>query len=277
MRKIGLHIRIPHTLLDAARYARDLDLPIFQIFLIDQIARRPLAIDQSMQKQFKQLIAGKVPYVHGSYFINLAHLKQRGKKTLEREIKQAKQIEVPYVILHPGSATGSLTHQDGLEQLARIMNTLTIQERDITFVLENTAHAGKSVGSDIEDFGKLKQLLDHPERLAFCIDTAHAHTYGYDLSTPEQQQEFITVLEKTIGLDAIALIHLNDSFYEAGSRIDKHAVLGTGTIGEQALQSFVMHPQLCTIPLILELPALSSEQERAILQKVKNWHVTKEP
>ncbi len=277
MRKIGLHVRVPHTILDALSYARKLELPIFQFFLLDQIARRPLKIDHQVAQQFKKHAqAGQIPYVHGSYFINLAHLRPAGRKALKREIEQAKQIGVPYIILHPGSATGSLTHKEGIAHLANIMNQLIEQEPDITFILENTAHGGKSVGSNIEDFKQLKKLIDHPERLAFCIDTAHAHTYGYDLSTPQKQEAFIDLLDDAIGIENIALIHLNDSFYESGSRIDKHAPLGQGTIGEEALKSFVLHPKLSSIPLILELPVLSYEQEVAMLQKVKEWHSNKE-
>ena len=213
MRKIGLHVRIPHTILEALSYARKLNLPIFQFFLLDQIARRPLKIDQYTAQQFKEHAqAGHIPYVHGSYFINLAHLKPPGYKALKKEIAQAKQIGVRAIILHPGSATGSLTQQEGIAQLATIMNKLIKQEPDITFILENTAHGGKSVGSDILDFKKLKQMIDQPERLSFCIDTAHAHAYGYDLSTPEKQEAFIALLDDAIGIENIAerLLTLTD-------------------------------------------------------------------
>ena len=278
MRKIGLHVRIPHSLDDALAYAQKLEMPLFQCFLLDQIARRPLSIDEKTATHFQSLSEkGPILYIHGSYFINLAHLNHSGHKTLKREIEQAQQIGAAAFILHPGSATGSLTHQRGLSRVAHIMNKLIMEEPHLTFILENTAHGGKSVGSDLNDFKKLKTLLDHPDRLRFCIDTAHAHTYGYDIITPAQQELFIDLLQDTIGIENIALIHLNDSYYPAGSRMDKHAPLGRGTIGEQALRSFVMHPALTSIPLILELPILPSAEEAAMLQKVRSWHLKKEP
>lgn len=277
MRKIGLHIRIPHTIADAVSYLKQLDIPIFQMFLIDQIARRPLTIDSHIEALFAQLKESNIlPYVHGSYFMNLANLTKGAHKTLLREIAQAEQIGAQYMILHPGSATGSLTHSKGISQLAKLINELTETEKSVTFVLENTAHGKNSIGSDLKDFKKLKTMLDHPERIAFCIDTAHAHAYGYDLSTQKEHEVFIDELEHTIGIETIALIHLNDSHYEAGSRIDKHAPLGKGTIGQDALRAFALHPKLSTIPLILELPLLPSEQEIAILQTVKQWHIKKE-
>lgn len=277
MRKIGLHIRIPHTIADAVAYAQTLGMPIFQMFLIDQIARRPLTIDAQAQELFTQLRnSGIRPYVHGSYFMNLANLTKSAHKTLLREVQQAQQIGAEFFILHPGSATGRLTHKQGIKQLANIMNQLTEHAQPLTFALENTAHGKNAIGSDLEDFKKLKTLLHHPERIAFCIDTAHAHAYGYDVSSSESQEAFISELERTIGIDTIALIHLNDSHYDAGSHIDKHASLGKGTIGRDALREFAMHPKLSSIPLILELPLLSYQQEAAILETVKQWHVKKE-
>lgn len=277
MRKIGLHIRISHSLPEAVTHAKELGIPIFQIFLIDQIARKPLSIDAQAQQLFDQIKQdGLTPYVHGSYFMNLAKLSTGARKTLEREIKQAEQLGAPHIVLHPGSATGGLTHAKGLSNLAKLLNELTAQKTAITILLENTAHGGNSIGSDLNDFKKLKVLLNHPDRIAFCIDTAHAHAYGYDLSTQEGREKFIKTLDQTIGIENIALIHLNDSHHEAGSRIDKHAEIGKGTIGSDALRAFVLHPKIATIPLILELPALSKNEELKTMKTVTQWDTKKD-
>lgn len=271
MRQIGIHIRLQRSVIEAVEYAQKLNIPIFQCFLIDQIKKRPIKLEAQLMHQHRD--AFKNLFVHGSYFINLAHLKQSGEKSLKREIALAKQIGAPYFIVHPGSATGALTHEQGIKQLAAVLNNLIKDEPEITFILENTAHGGKSVGSDLRDFGHLKQLLDQPERIGFCIDTAHAHAYGYDLSHPESQENLIDLIDETVGLAYVKLIHLNDSFYERGSRIDKHASIGAGTIGQENLQSFILNPRLCHIPLILELPVLPYEQEVAMLQQVNDWHI----
>jgi deoxyribonuclease-4 len=123
----------------------------------------------------------------------------------------------------------------------------------------------------LHDFYALKQKLDALDRIRFCIDTAHAHAYGYDIATPENQKKFIQLIDDTVGIDMVELIHLNDATYPLASRIDKHAVPGKGTIGINALHSFAMHPKLTHIPLILELPHLSQEEDEAILRIVREW------
>lgn len=274
MRFIGLHIRLHQSILEAMEYARKLGVPIFQCFVIDQIKKRPIKIDaQTAQLLHKQKQDFDLLFVHGSYFINLAHLKHNGYKSLKRELTLAKQIGAPYFILHPGSTNHTVTHEKGIAQLATVINKLIKEESDITFILENTAHGGNSIGSDLRDFKLLKELLDQPERLGFCIDTAHAHAYGYDICSPETQEQFIDLIHETVGLQNVILIHLNDSYHHRGTRIDKHHSPGMGTIGTSALKSFALNPRLLSIPLILELPVLPYEQEAAMIQQVRDWHI----
>ena len=176
------------------------------------------------------------------------------------------------MILHPGSATGARSKQDGIDKLARSLNQVMKYEREIKIVLENTTHAKLSVGSDITDFQLLYEKLEYPERISFCIDTAHAYSYGYDLQESGKRNEFINLLETILGINNISLIHLNDTDQPCGSRIDKHALIGEGTIGEDALKKFALDPRLAHIPLILEPPVLPEEQEDAMLQKIRTWH-----
>ncbi len=272
MRHIGLHIRITDSILEATEYAQQLQMPIFQCFLVNQTDRAPLHINTMIAQQFRKQAINRRLYVHGSYWINLACLKKNGLIVLKKEIEQTKQLGSQHIILHPGSAIDASCHEDGIEALAQVLNTIMADEKDITFVLENTAHARKSVGSDLADFYELKQKLDYPERLRFCIDTAHAHAYGYDLAQTKKHDEFIDLIDQTIGIHTVELIHLNDAAHCLSSRIDKHAPIGDGTIGIQALKSFVLNPRLYSIPLILELPILPTAQDNAMLQLVRSWH-----
>ena len=119
------------------------------------------------------------------------------------------------------------------------------------------------------NFYDLKQLLDAPERLSFCLDFAHAHAFGYDLSDAEH---FIDLLDTKMGIDQIALLHLHDSAEPQGSSHDRHALIGEGTIGTEQLKKLVLHPRLINKPIILELPRASAETSRAMLQLVEEWH-----
>ena len=274
MRQIGLHLRLDDSILDAARYAIRLGMPIFQCFLINQTKKKCIVVDKDVLTDLQNL-QSPLPkiYIHGSYWINLAGLCKRGYTELAKEVHIAKQLGCTDIILHPGSVRGITGQKQKVNALARIINDVTKNESGIHLMLENTSHGNRSVGSNLEDFYYLKQKLDHPERISFCIDTAHAHSYGYNLVDEKKRNDFIELIDQTMGIDKVELIHLNDAIYAQGSRIDKHAPIGKGYIGEEALKAFALDPRLVSIPLILELPILPADQEDAMLQKVKRWHL----
>lgn len=273
MRHIGLHLRLNNSILDAASQAVHLGIPIFQCFLINQAIRRLITVDDSMVCSLQELRPHLHRiYIHGSYWINLARLKEQAKRALVREISLAKRLACSHLILHPGSAVGIHSHPDRIDALARVLNDITTDEPTMNFILENTAHGNSSVGSNLEDFYHLKQKLERPEQISFCIDTAHAHAYGYDLIDPDKQNDFIELIDQTMGLENVELIHLNDAAHECGSRLDKHAAVGNGFIGEKALHTFALDPRLSSIPLILELPILPDGEDGAMLQKIRSWH-----
>ena len=274
MKNVGLHIRVYDSLEDTLKKARQLELPILQCFLINQIDRKPLSLHAKNIETVKKLIKDDFDdlYIHGSYFINPANLREGGKKTLFRELALAQAIGASGLILHSGSATGNQTQKEGIASLAYLLNSLLKEEPRIPIILENTAHGARSVGSNFQDFKKLKSLLDHPEKIKFCIDTAHAHAYGYDLSTPEKQKQFLSLVDEAVGLENVALIHLNDPAHPLGSRLDKHEPLGKGMLGTSALRSFVRQPQIASLPIILELPVLPHDEEAAMLDAVRSWH-----
>jgi deoxyribonuclease-4 len=191
---------------------------------------------------------------------------------LQRELELAKRLEFTHMILHSGSTKGVKFREEGITIIANVLNRVLKRENDITIVLENTAHGGMAVGSDLHDFSRLLAKLDQPDKVKFCIDTAHAYAYGYDLATQKGQADFINVLEKTIGVSRIALIHLNDTGEKLGSRIDRHSILGEGLLGDDALKSFIFHPKLQDIPVLMELPVVSEEIELEMLRKVRSWH-----
>ncbi len=273
-RDIGLHLRLTSSFMDAAYQALALEIPIFQCFLIDQVNRARISVNHETVAQFNAIRHSfKHVFIHGSYWVNLAHLGSTGYRILKRELHIAHLLGITHIILHPGSAVTLADHQGGIESVASVLNEMNRRYPHIMIVLENTAHGGKTVGSNLHDLHAIKQLLDFPDRVAFCIDTAHAYAYGYDLSDHAKQQEFIALIDTTIGLDRLVLIHLNDSFHAQGSCIDKHAIVGEGLIGKSQLQSFVLSQQLKNLPIILELPLVSEAQERDMLQEVRSWHL----
>ncbi len=271
MRKIGLHLRLTSTIDEVAARAAALKIPIFQCFLIQQVSNQFISVPQEQIDHFITHWRPKFQelYIHGSYWINLASIASHNK-IIKREIELAKKLEFTHLIAHPGSARRHGHKQTGITTIARNLNTLLKTENSIKVVLENTAHAGLSIGGDLHDFKALRERLDYPEKVLFCIDTAHAYSYGYDIATQSGQKEFLVLIEETIGFENIALIHLNDTKQHCGSRIDRHETIGNGFLGA-TLNHFIQYDGLKKVPIIMELPVISEDEEKATLKMVKAW------
>ncbi|MEX0940903.1 MAG: deoxyribonuclease IV [Candidatus Babeliales bacterium] len=273
MRKIGLHLRIIDSLIETAQRAAHLGLKTFQCFLIHQITKKYLSLSDKEVKEFVALRPlFDTLYIHGAYWINISGIRcEHAKRLLLKEIDIAKRLQFTHYILHPGSAIGWNEHKKGIDCLVRVLNDILKNENDITIVLENTAHGSLSIGSDLHDFKIIREKLAFPEKVLFCLDTAHAYAFGYDIADINAQNDFMYLLNKTVG-DAIGLIHLNDSQEKLGFKRDRHAVLGQGKIGTAALKNFILHEKLCNVPIIMEMPRTAYNIEINILNMVKEWH-----
>lgn len=270
---IGLHIRLIESMLQVLTKAQRLQLPFFQCFLVQQGNNRIIQLNdseiQAIQKERAEY-AGDL-YLHGSYWINLAHTKRSNHRALQREVQLAEQLGFNHIVLHPGATKDSTRRLDGVDAVARVLNNFFSQNHTIKIVLENAAHGGMSVGGNFEDFKLLREKLDKPELVSFCVDTAHAHVFGYDIITQKGQDEFITMLDQTIGLTNISLIHLNDTQEGIGSKIDRHAAPGDGIIGIEVLKRFVCHQKLSNIRVLMELPVMEEKEEIQVLDMVRSW------
>jgi deoxyribonuclease IV len=272
--RIGTHIRMRSSLQELIQRADFLNLPFFQCFFVPQESGRLIHPTTQEIQEFLRVRRAHFSdlFCHISYWVNLSSLSvSNGFIQLRREIICAKRLEFTHFVLHAGTAKGALNRLQGVDALAKALNHLFRLEKSIIILLENSCHGNLTVGSDVTDFKLLLEKIDDPTRIQFCIDTAHAHSFGYDIAEIPQQEKFIQLLQETIGLERIKLIHLNDTLEKLGSRIDRHAVIGDGYIGQAALQHFAMHPQLQHIPLLLELPELSMEEELIVVNKVREW------
>lgn len=274
MRRIGLHLRLETTLVNIIDRALKLNVDFFQCFLTLKTAGRIVPLNSSDIDEFIKLRRQyfKELYLHVSYWVNLSTVKYNPHKLLQKELALAKKMELTHVIMHAGSCRGARKKSDGIDALARMMNALMKKEPDLTFVLENVAQKYPSIGGDINHFGLFLEKLDNPDKICFCIDTAHAFSYGYDISDDNKQDEFINLLEEKIGIDKICLIHLNDNREDLGSHVDRHQALGEGQIGAQALKRFILHPKLKDISVLSEPPDMSQDGLELELKKIIDWH-----
>lgn len=274
MKQIGLHLRSADNLLQMMQEVNDLNLPFFQCFLMQKTTGQYITVNKKELTAFlpvRRQWSGNI-YAHGSYWINLASShNQSAYFFLKKEIELAKKLEFTHLILHPGASTGCVDSMDGIDNIARRLNMALKRERDIIVMLENTAHGGNTVGSDINQLALIQSKLDYPECVQFCIDTAHAYAYGYNVADMHEQNRFVQLLDDAIGIKNIGLIHLNDSVEPLGSKQDKHAVIGEGKIGRDALCAFATDMRLLAIPILLELPPSAHERIQELLSIINDW------
>lgn len=270
--RLGLHLRIEDSLLQTTLLAMRLQLPFFQCFFVSQKTGKYITIGTPDYKEyvyFRNQYFSRL-YAHATYWINIANPLYNAQKILLSEIELAKRFEFTHLILHPGSAPRDVDRLVGIETIARTLNLVLKSEKQIQLVLENTAHGNNSIGSDIADFTLLLSKLDFPDRIHFCIDTAHAYAYGYDLVDDQLQDQFIELLESNLSLERIALIHFNDTKELLASKKDQHEIIGKGQIGKTPLTRFALHSKLNKIPLLMEFPPLSEQEQLIILNGLRN-------
>ena len=273
-RFISLHMRVTLNLYETMREARLLNRSSLQAFLITQSTQKHIQLSLEAIDQIKAVRAEFIGplIVHGAYWINLASGTDAcGISFLKKEVSLAEQIGFTHYVVHPGSAIGCANRQEGMDRLIARLNYVTRRYTQITFVLENTAHGNNSIGSDLEDFAYIRSRLDFPERVALCFDTAHAFAAGYALQHAAVQENVIELLDRVWGLDAVALLHINDTHELCGSFKDRHARLGAGSIGLEPLKRFMNHVNLKQKPVIVETPPLSFTEQQKLLEELDNW------
>jgi deoxyribonuclease-4 len=194
--------------------------------------------------------------VHDAYLINLAAPDAdnwaRSKAAMREELQRCAELGIPFLIAHPGAHVGTGSDTG----IARIRQALTeiFAESDpaVRLLLENTAGQGSYLGGTFE---QLAQMLDgFGERVGVCFDSCHAHAAGYDLGSAEGYAQTMAAFSREIGFDRLFAFHLNDSLKGCGSKVDRHAHIGQGTIGIDGFARLVRDERFLTVPMMLETP-----------------------
>jgi deoxyribonuclease-4 len=200
--------------------------------------------------------------IHGNYLMNMASadrtIRERSTAAFRGEIESALVIGADYLVIHPGSYRG--------QTLGKAMRTLAasiacaakgIRWNGLQLLLENTAGGGMSIGRAFDELAELRARIETKASVAagFCIDTAHCYEAGFDVSTSEGLQQTLRTIDRTIGLANVPVLHCNDSKTALGSYHDRHANIGKGHLGREAIRRFLHHPDLRGKAFILETPA----------------------
>ena len=200
--------------------------------------------------------------VHAPYIINLANTVKPETFTLaveflEKEIIRTAAMRSKILVLHPGSCLDAGVGA-GTAQIIKGLNQVLDQNEDDVFIaLETMAGKGSEIGRSFEELARIYEGVHKKERLRVCFDTCHVNDAGYDLS--HDYEGVFQHFDEVLGLEQIAVFHINDSMNPCGTHKDRHANIGKGYLGEEVLKKLVHDPRFEEIPKILETPWLCEE------------------
>lgn len=196
---------------------------------------------------------------HASYLINLASrnnvLWAKSVAALTDELIRADQLGLKYVVVHPGTASDA-EEEFALNRVSTAIDAVlaNIPKLKARLLLETTAGQGKSVGHTFQQLGRMLSKARKGRKVDICIDTCHIFAAGYALSPRSDYQETMKEFDGEIGLDRLAMLHVNDSVKGLGSRVDRHAHLGMGAIGLDGLENILSDERFSELPKIMETP-----------------------
>lgn len=201
------------------------------------------------ENHFGKLVA------HAPYTMNCCaakeNLREFARETMVDDLKRLELTPGNYYNFHPGSHVGQ-GEKTGIAKIAEILNEVLTKEQSTTVLLETMSGKGSEVGRNFQELRQIIDQVELKEKLGVCLDTCHVWDGGYDIVS--DLDGVFTEFDQIIGLDRLKAIHLNDSMNGLGSHKDRHARIGEGEIGLEALVRVINHPATKGVPFILETP-----------------------
>lgn len=270
MLKIGSHVSCsPKGLLSAAEEAATYGSSSFMIYTgAPQNTRRKPIEDMLIKEGLELMEQNNVPeiVVHAPYIINLGSYKENTYELavsfLQEEIKRTHSIGVKNIVLHPGAYTDK-DAEYGIARIAEGLNEVLegVKENDVNIALETMAGKGTEIGRSFEELASIIEKVSDNKRLTICLDTCHIHDAGYDIVN--DLDGVLEEFDRIIGLDRLAVIHLNDSKNARGASKDRHAPVGSGYLGFETISKVVNHDKLQHLPMILETPWIGGKVDKS--------------
>ena len=230
----------------------------FAFFTRNPRGGKAKAIDETDIQNFLVLAQenhfGKI-VAHAPYTLNACAAKEElrtfARETFADDLRRMEYTPGNYYNFHPGSHVGQGS-EIGIQKIAEILNDVLTEEQTTTVLLETMSGKGTEVGRNFEELRKILNLVEKKSKMGICLDTCHVWDGGYDIV--HDLDGVLNAFDHIIGLERLKAIHLNDSLNDCGSHKDRHARIGEGKIGMEALVRIIKHPALREIPFILETP-----------------------
>lgn len=255
---IGCHLSASEGFLAMGRTALSIGANTFQFFTRNPRGSRAKAIDPrdaeallalAKENGFGTLVA------HAPYTINPCSKDERTREfarlTMADDLLRMEFVPGNVYNFHPGSHTGQGV-EVGITEIAETLNAILTPEQTTTVLLETMAGKGSEVGSRFEELREIMDRVELKDKLGVCMDTCHVSDAGYDIAG--DLDGVLTEFDRVIGLEKLRAVHVNDSMNPLGAHKDRHARIGEGYLGAEALGRVVRHPALAGLPFVLETP-----------------------
>ena len=271
---IGNHLSASKGYAAMGKAALALDANTFAFFTRNPRGGKAKEIDEKDVEKFlnfaKEHEFGKI-VAHAPYTMNLCAAKEDvrsfSKEMLFDDLRRMEYTPGNYYNFHPGSHVGQGAEK-GIALIAEALNEALKPEQTTTVLLETMAGKGTEVGRTFEELREILDRVELNDKMGVCLDTCHVWDGGYDIVN--DLDGVLNGFDRVIGLDRLKAVHFNDSMNDCGSHKDRHAKIGEGKIGAEAMRRVALHPLLEGRPFILETPN-DDEGYRREIQMVREW------
>lgn len=258
MLTVGCHLSSSKGYLAMGKEAVSIHANTFQFFTRNPRGGKAKAMDPADVEAYLSYAAEhgitKI-LAHAPYTLNACSadegLREFARNTMEDDLRRLEYTPGNCYNFHPGSHVKQGV-EIGITYIAKMLNELLKPEQKTTVLLETMSGKGSEVGKCFEELREILDRVELTEHMGVCLDTCHVWDGGYDIVN--HLDEVVAEFDWVIGLERLKAIHLNDSLNPMGSHKDRHAVIGGGQIGKEALVRVINHPALKHLPFYLETP-----------------------
>ena len=258
MFKIGCHLSASKGYMAMARDAVSINANVFQFFTRNPRGGAAKALDEQDVADFLEFTREHHIsdfLAHASYTLNACAAEERirtfARETMADDLRRMDHTPGNLYVFHPGSHVGQGI-EAGISLIAEMLNQVLYPEQKTTVLLETMSGKGSEVGGRFEELKAIIDRTDLKGKLGVCLDTCHINDAGYDVVN--DLDGVLKEFDRVIGLDRLHAVHLNDSKNPYASHKDRHAVIGEGALGIDAIARVINHPLLKTLPFYLETP-----------------------
>jgi deoxyribonuclease-4 len=273
---IGAHLSVAGGLARCRPRAAEVGAEVVQVFLANPRAWAEPPVDHDADEVFGSSCAedGLPVFVHAPYLVNLGSPSPvtvaRSVAALDFSLRRAARIGARGVVVHAGSAVLGNDWAAAMRQVREHLLPLLDAATDVPVLIEPTAGGGNALAAAADSLAAYLDTLDRDERVGVCLDTCHMHAAGSDLSTAKGFARAVRAYAKAAGSGRIRLVHVNDSRDPAGSLRDRHAAIGSGTIGAEAFAALFTTPALRGVPLVVETDDAHQAADIAALKALRS-------